>query len=119
MILVLAAVAGGVYYVMTQGERAITLTGIVTTDDVIASAQIAGRLDKLLVTQGDTVKRGQLLAVVEPARSGRRICSFTRELAEAGRDTGFRSPVGTEISGVAVAESNRPAQANLASAQRR
>src|SRR5262249_55140186 len=38
----------------------------VTTNDVIVSPQIAGQLDQLLVTEGDTVKRDQLLAVIAP-----------------------------------------------------
>jgi multidrug resistance efflux pump len=45
----------------------LTLTGIVTTDDVIVSPMIQGRLQQLLVQQGDTVKKGQLLALMLPA----------------------------------------------------
>ncbi len=45
----------------------LTLTGIVTTHEVIVSPQVAGRLDKLAVREGDTVTRGQVLAVIEPS----------------------------------------------------
>ena len=44
----------------------ITLTGIVTTNDVLVSSQVTGQIDTLLVAEGDPVKRGQLLAVVAP-----------------------------------------------------
>ena len=37
-----------------------------TTNDVIVSPQIAGQLQKLLVKEGDIVKKGQLLAVISP-----------------------------------------------------
>jgi len=67
-ILIAAAVlaVGILYYVLTRGEREIVLTGIVTTDDVIVSPEVQGRLDELLVKEGDTVTRGQLLARIQP-----------------------------------------------------
>ncbi len=45
----------------------IVLTGIVTTDDVIVSSQIAGRLQELRVREGDLVKKGDLLGLIQPA----------------------------------------------------
>jgi multidrug resistance efflux pump len=68
LLALLAVAAGIVYYFMTRTEKEITLTGIVTTDDVIVSAQIPGRLEKLLVNQGDVVKAGDPLAVIQPAQ---------------------------------------------------
>jgi multidrug resistance efflux pump len=50
--------------VFLGGRRPIVLTGVVTTDDVIVSSEIQGQLDKLLVTEGDTVKAGQLLGTI-------------------------------------------------------
>ena len=44
----------------------LVLTGIVTTNDVIVSPLVAGQVSRLLVTEGDTVKKGQLLAVIRP-----------------------------------------------------
>ena len=43
------------------------LTGIVTANDVIVSPQVAGKIDRLLVSEGDAVTKGQLLAVISPA----------------------------------------------------
>lgn len=66
-VLVLLIVAGGVVYFLTRSRAAgLVLTGIVDTDDVIVSSQIAGRVDQLLVKQGDRVARNQLVAVIEP-----------------------------------------------------
>jgi multidrug resistance efflux pump len=62
--LLVAASAFSWWSVHHPGE--IVLTGIVTTDDVIVSSQILGRLEKLAVDQGDVVKPGQQLALIEP-----------------------------------------------------
>jgi len=66
LILLLGIVGGIVYYSMQKPPSVLTLTGIVTTNDVIVSSQIAGRIDQLLVKEGDTVKRDQMLAVMQP-----------------------------------------------------
>jgi multidrug resistance efflux pump len=44
----------------------LVLTGIVTTQDVIMSPQIGGRVSQLLVKEGDSVALDQLLAVIAP-----------------------------------------------------
>jgi HlyD family secretion protein len=62
---VLAALGIAAYLAFSR-PGVLQLTGIVTTNDVILSPQIPGQVDRLLVTEGDTVKRGQLLAVIKP-----------------------------------------------------
>jgi multidrug resistance efflux pump len=52
------------YFVLGR-SRALILTGVVTTDDVIVSPEITGRLEQLLVREGDTVKKGQLLGTIQ------------------------------------------------------
>ena len=66
IILVLAAVAGGIYYALTRTPAEIILTGIVTTDEVIVSPEIQGRLQQLSVKEGDSVTNGELLALIQP-----------------------------------------------------
>jgi HlyD family secretion protein len=66
VILLLGIVAAIAYYSMQKPPSVLTLTGIVTTNDVIVSSQIAGRIDQLLVKEGDAVKRDQMLAVMQP-----------------------------------------------------
>ena len=39
---------------------------MVTTDEVIVSSEIQGRLQQLLVKEGDTVTNGELLAQIQP-----------------------------------------------------
>jgi len=66
-ILLGVALGGGVvYYKAVTQPRPIVLNGIVTTNEVIASSQIQGRLEQVLVKEGDLVKPGQLLAVIDP-----------------------------------------------------
>ncbi len=65
LILIVAAVAGAYAY-LHSGPTVLTLTGIVTTDDVIVSPQTAGKIGQLLVKEGDQIKKDQLLAVIEP-----------------------------------------------------
>lgn len=65
LVLVIAA-SVAVFYVTRLRSKGMVLTGIVTTDEVIVSPQIAGRLEKVLVKEGDAVSDGQLLAVIAP-----------------------------------------------------
>ena len=64
ILLVLIAVGVGIYYFNSRPPNAIVLTGIVTTDEVIVSAEIQGRLQQLFVQQGDVVTNGELLAQI-------------------------------------------------------
>jgi RND family efflux transporter MFP subunit len=66
IVLILAVVAGGIYYALAKRTVEITLTGIVTTDEVIVSSEIQGRLQRLCVGEGDTVTNGELLAEIQP-----------------------------------------------------
>ena len=66
LILLLLALAAGVYFAFASRRGEIVLTGIVTTDEIIVSSEIQGRLQSLLVREGDTVTNGQLLAVIQP-----------------------------------------------------
>lgn len=66
LILIAALVSTGIYFATTGHRNSITLTGIVTTDEVIVSPLVQGRLQDLKVNQGDAVKRGDLLAVIQP-----------------------------------------------------
>jgi RND family efflux transporter MFP subunit len=66
LIVILAAIAAGLYYTTVHHPHDIVLTGIVTTDEVIVSSEIQGRLQHLFVQEGDTVTNGELLAVIQP-----------------------------------------------------
>ncbi len=66
VLLLVVIASAAAYFATSNRARGLVLTGMVTTDDVIVSSQIAGRLSQLLVKEGDAVKRNQLLAVIEP-----------------------------------------------------
>ena len=64
LIFLLLIIGGITYYAMQKPPAVLTLTGIVTTNDVIVSSQISGRIDQLLVKEGDAVTRDQMLAIM-------------------------------------------------------
>jgi HlyD family secretion protein len=67
LVLALVAAAGyGAYVFLSRPPSSLTLTGIVTTNDVIVSPQIAGQIERLLVKEGDEVQKDQLIAVLKP-----------------------------------------------------
>jgi RND family efflux transporter MFP subunit len=68
LLLVAAAVAGGAWYFFAVRDQPIVLTGIVTTDEVIVSSRVQGQLEALNVQEGDLVKKGDLLARIEPSQ---------------------------------------------------
>ncbi len=61
-----AAVVVGLRFLRRSGPDDLVLTGVVTTDDVVVSPQVGGRVDSLAVASGDSVRRGQLIAVIAP-----------------------------------------------------
>lgn len=63
IIVVLGAIS---LYMAVKRPPPIELTGIVTTHEVNVSSQVQGRLVRLLVKEGDSVKPGELLALVDP-----------------------------------------------------
>jgi multidrug resistance efflux pump len=55
-----------IYFVFRGHGTTLRLTGVVTTDTVVVSSEVQGRLQNLLVNQGDTVHAGQLIARIQP-----------------------------------------------------
>jgi HlyD family secretion protein len=66
VLLVLGGLGYGAYYYMGRPPTELTLTGIVTTNDVVVSPQVAGQISELKVAEGDVVKSDQLVAVIRP-----------------------------------------------------
>jgi multidrug resistance efflux pump len=63
IVLIISAV---VYFVFTPHGSSIPLIGVVDGNEVIVSPQIAGRMIKLMVDEGSEVKKGQLIAELDP-----------------------------------------------------
>jgi HlyD family secretion protein len=66
ILLVVAAGGVGAYLYLSRPPTRLTLTGIVTTNDVVVSPQIAGQIRQLLAAEGDVVRKDQLIAVMMP-----------------------------------------------------
>ena len=64
--LVVLAAGVAVYWYLNRPPSELVLTGIVTTHEVVVAPQIQGRIEKLLVDEGDVVAKGALLAVLAP-----------------------------------------------------
>jgi HlyD family secretion protein len=66
MPLLVVAAGLAIYWFLNRPPSELVLTGIVTTHEVVVSPQIQGRLDRLLVNEGEVVAKGALLAVLAP-----------------------------------------------------
>lgn len=78
VLLLLVLIGVGVYFAMNRHSNEIVLTGTVTTDDVIVSPEIQGRIEKLTVNQGDTVTNGQLLAIIQPQEQEANVAFYAK-----------------------------------------
>src|SRR6202163_3231543 len=113
-LVVLILAAGVVAYVKWSRPTELVLTGIVTTNDVIVSPQIAGQIGQLMVNEGDQVKRGQLIAVITPDELRTDIDYFTRT-AEGINSQGKESEAALRFQQQQTTDQIRQAEATLAS----
>src|SRR5580765_834728 len=60
-------IAATYYFLSTDHSRDLVLIGTVDANQVIVSAQVSGRIQKLLVDEGTPVKAGDLIAVLDPS----------------------------------------------------
>jgi HlyD family secretion protein len=116
IVTLLILIVAGIMVALTRSKPETVLTGIVTTDEVIASAEISGRLQKLLVQQGDAVKRGDLLGLIQPKEWQAEMAFYTHsekqssaQVAQAEADLRFQEEQ--------TSNQILQAQANLASSQ--
>ena len=65
-LLVIFVVALVVYAFTTPSSNELQFTGIIMGNDYIASPLVQGRLERLLVQEGSAVKKGQLIAEIDP-----------------------------------------------------
>jgi HlyD family secretion protein len=111
----LVAIAGVILIMNLLRSRHLVLTGIVTTDDVLVSSEIPGRLQQLSVRQGDSVKRGDLLGVV--ALPEWKADSAFYEASERGAESQVtQAEADLKYQEAMTASQIKQAEANLASA---
>ena len=80
-LLVVIGIRVGAWWYTSRPPTSLTLTGIVTTNHIVVSPQITGRITELMAQEGDAVKAGQLLAVLSPdeLREERAFYSFSAD----------------------------------------
>jgi HlyD family secretion protein len=111
------------YYFSADHSRDLVLIGTVDANQVIVSAQIEGRIQKLLVDEGTPVKAGELIAVLDPselqaqaAAASATISSLQQKVAEMQHTE--KSTAGATSSDVATAQAKASsAKAQLLQAQ--
>ena len=64
---IIVVVAAGYYFFSTNHSKDLVLIGTIDSNQVIVSAQVEGRIQKLLVDEGTPVKAGDLIAVLDPS----------------------------------------------------
>src|SRR5512142_1337424 len=64
---IIFVVAASYYFFSTDHTNDLVLIGTVDANQIIVSAQVEGRIQKLLVDEGTPVKAGDLIAVLDPS----------------------------------------------------
>jgi multidrug resistance efflux pump len=115
-LLIVLGVGGGAYWYFNRPVTELQLTGIVTTNDVVVSPQIGGRIDKLLVNEGDAVKAGQLIAVISPDEL-RAESDYAMQNAEGLTSQIQQAEASVRYEEQQTAEQIRQAESNLAATE--
>jgi HlyD family secretion protein len=116
LILLIVVAAGGYYWYRSSRPVALVLTGIVTTNDVVVSPQIAGRIAQLNVNEGDQVKANQLIAVLDPGELQQDAAFYAASAAGATSQVQESAAALTYQQRQVIDQINQ-AEANLASTQ--
>jgi len=120
---IIFVIAAAYYYFSTPHSPDLDLIGTVDANQVIVSAQVEGRIQKLLVDEGTPVKAGDLIAVLDPseleaqeAAAAANIASVRHKVSEMRHTE--RSTTGSTSSDVANSEAKlSSAQAQLLQAK--
>lgn len=106
---IIFVIAATYYYFSTNHTSDLVLIGTVDSNQVIVSAQVEGRIQKLLVDEGTPVKAGDLIAGLDPselqaqeAAAAANIASLQHKVAEMQHTE--KSTTGSTTSDVANAE---------------
>ena len=91
---IIFVIAASYYFFSTDHSRDLVLIGTVDANQVIVSAQVRGRIQKLLVDEGTPVKAGDLIAVLDPSELQAQEAAATRDdhqpAAQSHRDAAYR-----------------------------
>ncbi len=107
-----AAIGAVAYVLLERGPQTLVLTGIVTTDDVRVGALISGRVESLEVREGDAVKKGQLLARIQPQENQADV-DYYRSLQQSSSATVEQAKAELKFLETQTREQIRQAEANV------
>ena len=116
LILLILVAGAGYYWYRSSRPVPLVLTGIVTTNDVVVSPQIAGRITQLLVKEGDAVKADQRLAVLDPGELQQEEAFYSAS-AEGASSQVQESAAALRFQERQVGDQILQAEANLAAAE--
>jgi HlyD family secretion protein len=110
------AAAVAVYFAARGRPGALVLTGIVTTDSVIVSSEVQGRLQELRVKEGDTVKKGDVIGLIRP-QEWKDDATFYASGEEQSKAGVKEAEAALKYQEAQTLNQTRQAEANLASAR--
>ena len=116
ILIVLGGIGYGAYYYTSRPPTELTLTGIVTTNDVVVSPQIAGQISELKVSEGDIVKADQLVAVIRPDELQADAAYYTHSVEGLGSQV-RESEAALRFQERQTTDQIKQAESNLASAE--
>ncbi len=116
LLVVILVIVAGVYYVLNARPTTLTLTGVVTTNDVIVSSQIGGQIGQLKVKEGDAVTKDQLVALIVPDEL-RADSAYYAHTAEGASSQVKQNEAALRFEELQVESQIRQAEATLASAE--
>jgi multidrug resistance efflux pump len=113
-LVVLASVA--VYILTRPPSKGMILTGLVDADEVSVSSQISGRLEQVLVREGDSVTKGQLLATIVPRELRADQSFYASSMKSASAQVGA-ARASLKFQELQTRDQIRQAEANLSATQ--
>jgi len=116
LILLMLVAGAAYYYYLSSRPVPLILTGIVTTNDVVVSPQIAGRIEQLTVDEGDSVKVNQMIGVLDAGELEQEQAYYAAG-AEGASSQVAESAAALRFQERQTGDQIRQAEANLAAAQ--
>jgi HlyD family secretion protein len=113
-LVVLASVA--VYILTRPPSNGMILTGLVDADSFSVSSQISGRLRQVLVREGDSVTKGQLLATIVPRELRADQSFYASSMKSASAQVGA-ARASLKLQELQTRDQIRQAEANLSATQ--